>query len=63
MFTSLAAFIALVPLKVEQVIASADVHVLQLVKNALVLANAESDLFKSLLSFLLTWVALEIRDL
>ena len=44
-------------------IASADVHVLQLVENALVLANAESDLFKRLLSFLLTCVALEIRDL
>ena len=50
-------------LKVEQVIDGADVLVLQHVESALVLENAESDLFKHLLSLLLTWVALEIRDL
>ena len=44
-------------------IAGADVHVLQLVENALVLENAESYFFKRLLSFLFTCVALEIRDL
>ena len=53
----------LVPLKVEQEIDGADVHVLQLVERALVLENAESDLFKRLPPFCLTWVALEIRDL